>query len=492
MMDRTFSEVFAPGILSQVQDAFKLALEGEASSFEVRSVGGSKWYQASLKPILEDDRVIAVFGFATDITARKTAEAQVARERQFFADVLDSIHHLISVKDRDRTVLHVNESFERYTGIDREQIVGQPVDDFFTSEIAARFLSDDSNVMDGGEPVRAQRELPAADGRVGTLLTERAPLRRSDGSIYGIVTVGLDISDQIAARRQLAEAEQRFEAAFMNAGNGMALIDLDGTFLRVNPAMCELTGYPADELTGLKVADIAHPDDMAEQIDLIQRAVAGEFASYSLEKRFTRKSGETVWLVLAVSLVRDEDGRVPYLIAQTTNISARKQAEADLRDEADSDPLTELANRRLVERQIAEQIATARSGGGDSVLLLMDLDDFKVINDRHGHETGDETLRFFAGELSRQVRSTDLAARLGGDEFVVLMPDVDTDRGERIAGQLMKHFERVRCRVNGLELSCATSVGWATIDNSSESPAEVLARADRSMYEVKRARKSGR
>lgn len=492
MMDRTFSEVFAPEILSQVDEAFELALEGNASSFEVRSVGGSKWYQASLKPIVEADRVVAVFGFATDITARKNAEAEVARERQFLEDVLDSIGHLVTVKDRDRKVLHVNESFENYTGIKRERIVGKSINDFFPPEIARRLTKDDGDVFDRGSAVRVQRQLLAADGKAGTLLTERAPLRSPDGSIRGIVAVGLDISDQLAAERGLADAERRFEAAFMNAPNGMSLIALDGTFLRVNPAMCELTGYPSDELTGLKVADIAHPDDMAEQVDLIQRALAGEFDSYSLEKRFTRKSGETVWLVLGVSLVRDESGRVLYVIAQTTNISDRKQVEADLRDEASRDPLTELANRRLIERAITLEIERAKRLGDRSALLMMDLDDFKAINDEHGHEVGDRALKFFADELARQVRSSDLAARLGGDEFVVLMTDVEPERAQAIAEELIYHFEKVVFSFRGLGLSCAISAGWSTIDADTESPAQALAAADHSMYEVKRARKSRR
>jgi len=492
MIGRTVSEVFAPGILDQILEGLGVALEGEPANLEVRSVGGSKWYLVDFKPILEDGRVIAVFGFATDITGRKTAEAEVKSGRQFLVDVLDSIGHLVSVKDRDRKVLLVNESFERYTGIDRDRVVGESIDGFFPPEIAERLARDDAHMLDQGQPVRVERRLPAADGTIGTLLTERAPLRRSDGSIYGIVTVGLDISERQAAERNLADAEQRFEAAFMNARNGMSLIGLDGTFLRVNPAMCELTGYPSEELTGLKVADITHPDDMAEQVDLIQRALEGEFDSYSLEKRFTRKSGETVWLMLGVSLVRDETGRVLYVIVQTTNISDRMQVEADLRDEASRDPLTKLANRRLVERAVALEIEKADRLGEGSTLLMMDLDDFKVINDEYGHATGDQVLKFFAEELAGQVRSTDLAARLGGDEFVVLMSGVGPERGQAIGDELMLHFEKVVCGYRNLGLSCAISVGCATIDADTEGTAAVLAAADHSMYEVKRARKARR
>jgi PAS domain S-box-containing protein len=124
--------------------------------------------------------------------------------------------------------------------------------------------------------------------------------------------------------RTIAEFAKRLETAFFNAPNGMALVELDGKFMRVNPAMCDLTGYPEEELTGLRVADIVHPEDMEEQVSLVRRAIAGEFDSFSLEKALRKKVGEPVWLVLSVSLVRSRSGEPLYVIAQTTDISDRK------------------------------------------------------------------------------------------------------------------------------------------------------------------------
>jgi diguanylate cyclase (GGDEF)-like protein/PAS domain S-box-containing protein len=282
----------------------------------------------------------------------------------------------------------------------------------------------------------------------------------------------------------------RLEAAFNNSPIGMAVLQLDGTFLHVNPAMCDLTGYASDELVGLTVEDITHPDDYEEQVSLMRRLLAGEMESYTVEKRYTRRSGEVIWVMLAVSLVEDDEGTATHLIAQTANISARKQVEADLRHEAGLDPLTELTNRRQLLRAIDNQMVRAAEFGETAALLVMDLDGFKAVNDRHGHETGDRVLRSFAAELRRQFRLNDLCARLGGDEFVVLMDGVDPERAPEIANQLTTHFEEIMFDSDGLALSCAISVGWAAVEGSAESPEDVLARADRSMYEAKRARKA--
>ena len=397
---------------------------------------------------------------------------------------------MVSVKDADRNLLHINRRLEEYLGVNRMEAMGKPIDVHLRPDLAERLASEDMAVLETGRPIRVERELASADGSASTYLTERAPLKHPDGSTYGVVTIAADISDRIAAERQLAEARKRFETAFQNAPNGMALVGIDGRFLRANPVMCDLVGYSSEELVKLKVSDIAHPDDMEEQIVLIERALAGEFDSYSLEKRFTRKDGESVWLVLAVSLVRDPEGKPLYVIAQTTNISANKRIEADLRSEAGEDPLTKIANRRHVERAIGEQIESTAKTGEEASLLMVDLDGFKEVNDRYGHKTGDDVLKFFSHELKGQVRAEDLPARFGGDEFVVLMRGVGATQARKISEQLMDHFGKVVYQPEGLALRCQISVGSAQIETGSETTAAVLAAADRSMYEVKRSRKS--
>lgn len=472
-----------------LESTLKGAFKGESTGLEVRSSDGTRCYRIDARPIVEDGVIVAALGFATDITDRKQAEAQVIEEKEFFGDVLDSISHLISVKDIERRILHANRFFEQYTGIDRRDAIGRSVDEFFPPDLAARLRLDDDEVLERDAAVRVERQLPAADGSVGTLLTERAPLRHADGSVYGIVTVGVDISDRLAAERDLAEARTLFETAFMNAPNGMALVGLNGSFLRVNPAMSDLTGYPAEELTELRVEDITHPEDMEEQVDLIGRALKGEFESYSLEKRFTRKSGEIVWLVLAVSLVRSESGNPLYVIAQTTNISDRKQVEVDLRTEIGRDPLTGLANRRQLQAALEDVLSECRTTGAPASLLMLDLDGLKEVNDSHGHVAGDGMLRLVATELSSRIRTSDLAARLGGDEFVLLLRGLGQRQADAKAADLMDHFDHVVYDPEGLNLTCRVSIGSASIDAETPGAEAMLAEADRAMYEAKRSRR---
>ena len=124
------------------------------------------------------------------------------------------------------------------------------------------------------------------------------------------------------------------------------------------------------------------------------------------------------------------------------------------------------------------------------MLLAIDLDYFKLVNDRHGHSVGDQLLRFIADELRRRFRTNDTVARPGGDEFAVLVVGAEEDRGDDIARELMKHLDGCRFDPEGRSLPCRASIGWGPVTADTVSADEVLSRADRAMYEVKSHRRS--
>jgi diguanylate cyclase (GGDEF)-like protein len=154
---------------------------------------------------------------------------------------------------------------------------------------------------------------------------------------------------------------------------------------------------------------------------------------------------------------------------------------------AERDPLTGLANRRAFDRALAELPARAEPGA----LILLDLDNFKQVNDRLGHQRGDEVLRDVATEIRRRVRDTDLVARLGGDEFAVVLPDTDTVRAHVVAADLSAGVRHV-CEALPLRERVDASVGVAPLGSGTDDAIELVARADADMYRVKLARRSQR
>jgi diguanylate cyclase (GGDEF)-like protein/PAS domain S-box-containing protein len=279
-----------------------------------------------------------------------------------------------------------------------------------------------------------------------------------------------------------------FEGSFTFAPIGIALIGLDGRFLRVNPAFCQITGYAPEELLGKAVRDITHPDDVGADAEQVARLLAGETRSSQLEKRYINARGHVVWALVFRSLARDKQGMPQHFIAQVMDVSERKRFERELRERADRDPLTGLRNRRRFEEDLRQQLGRSQRYGEQAALLMIDLDGFKRLNDTRGHQAGDELLKAVASALNERLRATDLIARIGGDEFAVLLPHVDMRRAASVAGEIATAIADCSERVGERGAQVTASVGTAFIDRNAGSADVVLEQADQAMYATKHAR----
>ena len=155
--------------------------------------------------------------------------------------------------------------------------------------------------------------------------------RDGEGAIAGFLLIARDITRRRAAIAALAESEARFRQAFEHAGIGMAIVSPEGRWLRVNRAMCQIVGYAAEELAARTYRDITHPDDLEANTAHTRALLAGETASFQLEKRYVHRDGSAVWVRLTVSLVRDERGRPAQFVVQIEDRTRQRQAEQALR-----------------------------------------------------------------------------------------------------------------------------------------------------------------
>jgi diguanylate cyclase (GGDEF)-like protein/PAS domain S-box-containing protein len=291
-----------------------------------------------------------------------------------------------------------------------------------------------------------------------------------------------------AARTASVTHPARFDLVFQRAPIGTGLLDQDGRWVLVNQALCDITGYTSSELIGRRFQDITHPEDLTNDAARRQQLLDGEISAFQTEKRYFNAAGETMSALLSISLVRDQADAPLHFIVQMQDISERKHLEEHLRHLADHDPLTGLRNRRLFEHDLRQQIGRSQRYAEQAALLAIDLDGFKLVNDRHGHKVGDDALKAVARTLTRRLRATDLVARLGGDEFAVLLPHMDLPGTEIVAKDLMQVIDACTVDAGDSVVRLAGSVGFALIDRHTSSNDAVLVAADREMYEVKRAR----
>jgi len=291
--------------------------------------------------------------------------------------------------------------------------------------------------------------------------------------------------ERLIAERGLHEVQARFESAFTSSPIGMALVDMDGRWLQVNDALCRITGHTRDELRATTLQAITHPDDVDRDIDSMQELLDNKVSSFQIEKRYSHAWGHYLWVLLTVSLVRDHRGKPLYVVSQVQDISERKQLAARSEYLIDHDFLTSLFNRRRFEEELTREAERSSRYGGKGALLMIDLDNFKNVNDTFGHRAGDDLLQGVAGTLRHRVRETDVLARVGGDEFAVLLPEADADQALIVADSILKTLSRKVAVVGEQSIHITASVGVALFDDHKAE--EVLEFADFAMYEAKRA-----
>jgi diguanylate cyclase (GGDEF)-like protein/PAS domain S-box-containing protein len=281
-------------------------------------------------------------------------------------------------------------------------------------------------------------------------------------------------------------AERRFRLAFDNNLSAMAVVDVGGRFEQVNQAMGDLLGYSMRELAGMTLDAVTHPGDVSVVVHESDHLSARALSQGRQIKRFVRSDSRAITAELSESVMNDELGGESFSVVSLRDITEERMLTARLADLALHDSLTGLANRSLLRDRMAQAHARAVRDGGRVALCLLDLDNFKGVNDTLGHPAGDELLIAVAGRLRAVARGVDTVGRLGGDEFVLLAGGVDDDGARAIATRIMDAFA-VTFRIEGQDVVQSVSVGVASCGASPATDCEDLIRnADIALYEAKR------
>ncbi|WP_372614305.1 diguanylate cyclase domain-containing protein [Halomonas sp.] len=261
------------------------------------------------------------------------------------------------------------------------------------------------------------------------------------------------------------------------------VVDADSQIVFVSDACEALLGYRADELTGTSITGYIHPDDLAVSRAAILRVKNGQ-PHVNFRNRYIRKDGSIVHILW--SACWSEEERVRIGVAR--DATALRQAEEELRFLAHHDPLTGLTNRSLFYDRLDSALRAAHRHQSSLALLFLDMNDFKIINDIHGHAVGDRVLCTVARRLETCVRETDTVARMGGDEFTVLLTNIQS--ADAVSGKVEQILaimaEPLGAEYGGIIPSC--SIGVACYPADGEDVDTLLSHADGDMYRIKRRR----
>jgi diguanylate cyclase (GGDEF)-like protein/PAS domain S-box-containing protein len=292
-----------------------------------------------------------------------------------------------------------------------------------------------------------------------------------------------NITEIKAHERSLRASERLNRSILSGLQEGVVVIDTNSRIVMANGAAALLFGV--QELVGRALSGVPVDllDDrgrlLADERLPLARALRGD-ETRSEVVRFVRGDGTLLWVEVHANPLVDDDGRIYGAVASYDDATVRVERDRRTRHEADTDPLTGLANRRALERTLEAALARAATRERSVGVLMLDLDGFKAVNDRHGHAAGDDVLREVARRLRRSVRERDLVARLGGDEFVVVLTDLGAvpDSVERVEAALAEPFA-------GTDAPLRAAVGVAVYPGDGATVADLLEAADRAMYVAK-------
>lgn len=294
----------------------------------------SQRYVHEQAEVLRNDEGLAIKmrGTVQDITEAKLAEEAIRKQQELTTQIIETIPMRIFWKDRALRYLGCNTAFSRDAGKNvPEELLGK--DDFQMGwrDQAELYRADDRRVMESGIPKLSYDEPQTTpDGKQIWLRTSKVPLHNEANETIGVLGVYEDITKNKLMEIRLLESEERFRKAFQDSAIGMALVGLDGRWLKVNDSLCQILGYSEQEMLDKTFQDITHPDDLQLDLDYVAQLLAGKLDHYQMEKRYFHKDGHIIWIRLSVSLVRDAQDKPLHFVSQIDDITKVKQAEAEV------------------------------------------------------------------------------------------------------------------------------------------------------------------
>jgi len=333
-----------------------------------------------------------------------------------------------------------------------------------------------------------------------------SPIKDDAGNASHYVAVKLDVTSRKEAERALRESNKKMDSLLQSLAEGAYGVDIEGNCTFVNNSFLRILGYETeDELVGKHIHELIHHSHADGTLYpasecRIYAAYRNNVEDHCADEVFWHKSGYAIqveyWSQPIVV-----DGVVIGAIATFFDITERKKMEQQIRHLALHDVLTNLPNRRLLIERISQAQLSSKRSLQYCALMFMDLDNFKPLNDAHGHEAGDKLLIEVANRLLKSVREIDTVARIGGDEFVVMLTELDTDESlsrqqaekvsEKIRSALAEPYFINVTNDDGVntvvEHYCTASIGVVLFKGTAPSKEEVIKLADDGMYQAKNA-----
>ncbi|MEO5560892.1 MAG: PAS domain S-box protein, partial [Dokdonella sp.] len=460
---------------------------GVASSVLVyryrHKLGHYVWMESTARKVSNDPgHAQEMVRVIRDISKRKRAEQALVQSERALRSIADNLPAMIARVDRDERYTFTNEYFRTVLGVDPASLLGRTMRETLGEELYEVVSPAIATVL-GGEAANFDSERQE-HGVPQYFHADYVPDGDATGSVVGFYVMVMDITARKWAEMQQAESEQRLRTITDNLPVLISFTDANGIVRFCNATYETWLGKGRDRLVGRPLREALGEENYAAQVAHFRRALDGERVEFELD--MVGPDGTRNARAIYVPQ-RQPDGRIAGVYALTMDMTAIKRVENELQRLARFDTLTALANRRQFDELLQQAIVRVRRSERPLVLMFLDIDHFKSINDSLGHAGGDEVLQEFAWRLHASVRDNDLVARLAGDEFVILLEDIETaDEASGVASKIIATIGEPFELVSG-QLSVTASIGVAFVANGRNASIEIVQIADKALYEAKAA-----
>ena len=409
-----------------------------------------------------------------------------AQYRSLFENVIEGVYRS-TVKGRFEAV---NPALAHMLGHDT-------VDDLLTVMDMATLFTDSnerghliSTLHRDGVVREAECQLRRRDGTQVTVLINARVIRGEESAITGYEGTITDITVRKRAELQLYEEKEKAQVTLQSIGDAVITTDADGCVEYLNPVAEELTGWDSQEAQGRPIAEVFHviSETTRQPVDSpITRCLReGRMVEMTEPSLLVNRRGQEISMQDSAAPIRDRAGRLIGVVMVFHDVSQERRLQRALSYQATHDALTGLINRREFEHRINETLQASRSDREiRHVVLYLDLDQFKVVNDTCGHQAGDRLLKQVTSVLQTRIRSSDTLARLGGDEFGVLLVDCSLDMAQRIAEGLRQAIREFRFVWQDRIMNVGVSIGLAGMNGDAETLSTIMSAADVACYAAK-------
>ena len=505
LMEKPFTFIIAPESIADVFAHFKKGMKGQdVPAYEallMHKNGKRIPVEFVASTILDaEGKAAGRFGIGRDITERKRAEGATRESHQRLSDIVNFLPDATLAVDLEGRVIAWNLAIEEMTGVKKQDMIGKGDYEYALPFYGMRrpilidlALKPDADIEKKYSFVSRDKDSIIAESVSRHLITgqdvflwiKASAIYDASGNIVGAIETIRDITLRKKAEDDLRQSEERYRTIIENIGDGYYEVDLKGNITFLNDAALRIISLPQSEVEGLNFKSFATGEDTAVIFSVFHQVYLTGIPFRGLSWRVVRPDGKEQHMEISVSLIRDAAARPNGFRGIMHDITERRKAENAIQHMAYHDPLTGLPNRLLFYDRFSQIMAHARRNQGQFAVIMMDLDKFKDINDRLGHDVGDQLLRSVSERLSSQIRDGDTVARFGGDEFLLLLPGMKQIEDLDPLGQKVLQAFQQPFAVSGQALSIHASIGIAVFPDDGSDMDTLVQKADFAMYRAK-------